>query len=125
MRTRRSTRVRSPLILEAVRPKNYNAMDGRFLGRLDRDCVQRTSDLPSRNSRWDDWKCPSQAQFAEFLRRSDARRAVGAPVPESLAGLADFLRQSESAATGSQSETGVGFLSHGSPHPLWDRELDI
>ncbi len=72
----------------------------------------------------DQWKCPSQAQLAEFLRRSEARRSAGASLPESLAGLADFLRQSESGATAPQSETGAGFLSHGSPHPLWDRDLD-
>ena len=72
----------------------------------------------------DNWKCPSQAQLAEFLRRSEARQSAGASLPESLAGLADFLRESESGAAASQPETGAGFLSHGSPHPLWDRELN-
>ena len=72
----------------------------------------------------DDWKCPSEAQLAEFLRRADARRTAGASLPESLAGLADFLREFDSNATASQSATGAGFLSHGSAHPLWDRELD-
>jgi len=72
----------------------------------------------------DNWKCPSQAQLAEFLQRSDARRTAGASQAESLASLADFLRDSDSRATTWQSETGVGFLSQGSPHPLWDRELD-
>jgi hypothetical protein len=72
----------------------------------------------------DNWKCPSQAQLVEFLRHSDARRSAGASQPESLAGLADFLRDSDSRATTWQSETGAGFLSQGSAHPLWDRELD-
>jgi hypothetical protein len=44
--------------------------------------------------------------------------------PETLADFADFLRQSDSSASASQSETGAGFLSYGSPHPVWDRELD-
>jgi hypothetical protein len=72
----------------------------------------------------DHWKCPSEAQLAEFLRRSDARRSAGASQPATLADLADFLRQSDLSAIASQSETGAGFLTHGSPHPLWDRELD-
>jgi hypothetical protein len=72
----------------------------------------------------DHWKCPSEAQLGEFLRRSDARRSAGASQHETLADLAGFLRQSDLGASASQSETGAGFLSHGSPHPLWDRELD-
>jgi hypothetical protein len=72
----------------------------------------------------DHWKCPSEAQLAEFLRRSDARRSAGASQPETLADLAGFLRQSDLSESASQSETGAGFLSRGSPHPLWDRELD-
>jgi hypothetical protein len=72
----------------------------------------------------DHWKCPNEEQFAEFLRRSEARRSAGASRPETLADLADFLRPSDLSASASQSETGAGFLSHGSPHPLWDRELD-
>jgi hypothetical protein len=70
------------------------------------------------------WKCPNEAELAEFLRRSDARRSARASQPESVADLADFLRASDSSATASQSETGAGFLSHESPHLLWDRELD-
>jgi hypothetical protein len=70
------------------------------------------------------WKLPSEEELAVFLRRSDARRSAGASHPESLAGIADFVRESDSSAAALQSETGAGFLSHGSPHPLWDRELD-
>jgi hypothetical protein len=72
----------------------------------------------------DHWKCPSEAQLAEFVQHSDARRSTGASQPETLADLADFLHQSDLSASASQPETGAGFLSRGSPHPLWDRELD-
>jgi hypothetical protein len=72
----------------------------------------------------DHWKCPSEAQLAAFLRHSDARRSAGASQPDSLASLAGFLRDFELSASPSQSEIGPGFLSHGSTHPLWDRELD-
>jgi hypothetical protein len=72
----------------------------------------------------DHWKCPSEAQLAEFFRRAEERRSAGASQPETLADLADFLHQSDLSASASQSETGAGFLTHGSPHPPWDRELD-
>jgi hypothetical protein len=69
----------------------------------------------------DHWKCPSEAQFAEFLRHSGARRSAGPTHRESLPGIAECRRESDSSAT---DETGAGFLSRGASHPLWDRELD-